>query len=387
MVTAGSAVGMAATANATALRNSSWSWTLRYSPRTIEIASAMPAMTRIWLVRRSSCLVSGVFSTAVAWSMPLMWPTSVAIPVVVTRIVPAPRVTWQFMNAMSTRSPSAASAATASTCLGVGTLSPVRADSSISRVAAVRMRASAGTRSPASMFTMSPGTSSSIGTSASSPSRRTLALTTIMLWRADALASALPSWFIAIQALNRVSTMRKTPVKNWPGRKRQTMPATRSTICIGSAYWRVNGCSCEAFLASSKAFGPTLARRASASAVVRPRSTSTPCWRSASSVESACQAVPSLVAVPAAAVGVGVVACGHPFFPFFAFLAVLRAASSAPGSAATRRAPAPRVRPSSPGAPRAHRSRPSGSAGRSGSACGRGHRPQRPGRMACRRQG
>ena len=39
--------------------------------------------------------------------------------------------------------------ATASTCLGVGTLSPVSADSSISRVAAVRIRASAGTRSPA----------------------------------------------------------------------------------------------------------------------------------------------------------------------------------------------------------------------------------------------
>ena len=72
VVTAGSAVGMAATANATALRNSSWSWTPRYRPSPIEIASAMPAMTRIWFVRASSCLVSGVFSTPVAWSMPLM---------------------------------------------------------------------------------------------------------------------------------------------------------------------------------------------------------------------------------------------------------------------------------------------------------------------------
>ena len=42
----------------------------------------MPAMTRIWFVSASSCLVSGVFSTVVAWSMPLMWPTSVAMPVV-----------------------------------------------------------------------------------------------------------------------------------------------------------------------------------------------------------------------------------------------------------------------------------------------------------------
>ncbi len=266
---------MAATANATALRNSSSSWTLRYSPSRVEITSAMPAMTRIWFVSRSSCLVSGVFSTAVAWSMPLMWPTSVAMPVVVTRMVPAPRVTWQFMNAMSTRSPRAASAATASTCLGVGTLSPVSADSSISRVAAERMRASAGTRSPASMFTMSPGTSSSMGTSTSSPSRRTFDLTTIILDRAEALASALPSWFIAIQALNRVSRMRNTPVKNWPGRNRQTMPAMRSTICIGSAYWRLKVCQFEAFFASSKVFLPYLARRASTSADDRPTAGST----------------------------------------------------------------------------------------------------------------
>ncbi len=109
---------MAATANATALRNSSWSWTPRYRPSPIEITSATPAMTRIWLVSASSCLVSGVFSMPVALSIPLMWPTSVAMPVVVTRMVPAPRVTWQFMNAMSTRSPSAASAATAVDLLG-----------------------------------------------------------------------------------------------------------------------------------------------------------------------------------------------------------------------------------------------------------------------------
>jgi hypothetical protein len=116
------------------------------------------------------------------------------------------------MNAMSTRSPRAASAATASTDLGVGTLSPVRADSSISRVAAVRMRASAGTRSPASTFTMSPGTSWSIGISTRSPFRRTFALTTIMPWSAEALASALPSWLMAIQALKSVRRIRKRPV-------------------------------------------------------------------------------------------------------------------------------------------------------------------------------
>ena len=216
-----------------------------------------------------------------------MWPTSVAIPVVVTRTVPAPRVTWQFMKAMSTRSPSAASAATASTCLGVGMLSPVRADSSISRVAAVRMRASAGTRSPASILTISPGTSWSIGTSTRSPSRRAFALTTIMFWRAEALASALPSWFMAIQALNSVRRSRKTPVKNWPGRKRQMTPATRSTSCIGSAYWRVNASRRDAFFVAAKALEPYVARRASTSAAVRPVAGSTLSGFAASSGASA----------------------------------------------------------------------------------------------------
>ena len=65
-----------------------------------------------------------------------MCPTSVDMPVATTSIVPAPRVTWVFMNARSTRSPSAESAATGSICFGTGRLSPVSADSSISSVAA-----------------------------------------------------------------------------------------------------------------------------------------------------------------------------------------------------------------------------------------------------------
>ena len=182
-------------------------------------------MTRIWFVSALSWRVSGVTSSFVTCSMPLMWPTSVDIPVLITRIVPAPRVTWVFMNARSTRSPRAASAATASTCLGTGTLSPVRADSSISSVAAVRIRPSAGTRSPASMFTMSPGTSSSIASSTSAPSRRIFALTTIIFWRAATLALALPSWLRPMAALSRVRAIRTTPVATWLGMNRLRMPA------------------------------------------------------------------------------------------------------------------------------------------------------------------
>ena len=67
-----------------------------------------------------SCLVRGVSSAVWTWSMSEMWPTSVAMPVAVTTRVPAPRVTWVFMKARSTRSPSAASAATAIELLGHG---------------------------------------------------------------------------------------------------------------------------------------------------------------------------------------------------------------------------------------------------------------------------
>ena len=184
--------------------------------------------------------MSGVSSATCPESMSEMWPTSVAMPVDVTTNVAAPRVTCVFMNAMSTRSPSAAPSATASTCLGTGALSPVRADSSISSVAARMTRPSAGTRSPASTFTMSPGTRSAIGTCATSPPRRTLACTTIIFWSAATLASALPSWFTPMRALKTVRRMSTIPVGIWPGRNRHTTPAPSSTSCIGSRYWRRN---------------------------------------------------------------------------------------------------------------------------------------------------
>ena len=60
VVIAGSAVGMAAMANATAVRNSSCIGTPREMPRRIDAVSEKPARTRIWRVSASSCLVSGV---------------------------------------------------------------------------------------------------------------------------------------------------------------------------------------------------------------------------------------------------------------------------------------------------------------------------------------
>ena len=299
VTTAGRPVGIAETENEIAVRNRMSNGVSRQRPIASEISSATPAMTRIWLVSSLSWRVSGVTSSLVRWSMPLMWPTSVDMPVATTRIVPAPRVTCVFMNARSIRSPRAASAATASTCFGTGTLSPVSADSSISSVAAVRIRASAGTRSPASMFTMSPGTRSPIGTSTSSPSRRAFALTTIIFWRAATLADALPSWLRPIAAFSRVSPMRTTPVGTWFGMNRLRMPAASRTICIGSLYWRTKACQRGSLAPSANLFGPYLARRVSTSAVVRPWATVTPCRSSASVGVRLCQATVCSGAVPA----------------------------------------------------------------------------------------
>ena len=90
---------------------------------------------------------------------------------------------------MSTRSPSGTSSpATGSTDFSTGVLSPVSAASSISSVAARISRPSAGTLSPASKVTMSPGTSSSAGMSTRWPPRRTCAMDQEhLLERRDAL--------------------------------------------------------------------------------------------------------------------------------------------------------------------------------------------------------
>ena len=59
------------------------------------------------------------------------------------------------------------------------------------------------------------------------------------------------------------------------------MPATSSTICIGSAYCRRNARHHGSLRACAKRLGPNALRRSCASAVLSPR------WRSTFSVASA----------------------------------------------------------------------------------------------------
>ena len=194
VTTAGRPVGIAATASVTPVTNSVSNDSSRKSPSTTTRIRATPAIEAMIFERPSSCFCSGVFSLSVFASMLAMWPISVSMPVSVTTSSPRPRVTEVFMKAMQTRSPSGTSSpTTGSVCLPTGRLSPVRAASSISRVAATRIRPSAGTRLPASTRTMSPGTSSSASISIACPSRRTLAIVFIIFDSASTLSSALDS--------------------------------------------------------------------------------------------------------------------------------------------------------------------------------------------------
>ena len=248
-------------------------------------------MIVIRTVSWSSCRVSGVFSCSTWPSIPEMCPTSVCIPVAVTTISPRPRVTVEFMYAMSRRSPSGTSSpAMGSRLLRTGVLSPVSAASSISSVAATRRRPSAGILSPASNATTSPGTSSSPGTSASSPPRRTCARITSIFCSAATLSAALPSWFRPSTALSTVSPMITMPVLNSCRAAMLTIAAPSRTSCIRSRYCRRNARQPGSFFASASLFGPTLARRRSASSASSPVRGSTPSCAAVSSADRLCQA-------------------------------------------------------------------------------------------------
>ncbi len=244
--------------------------------------------------------MSGVFSCWTLASRPEIWPTSVAIPVAVTTISPRPRVTVEFMYAISTRSPSATTApATASTDLETGVLSPVSAASSISSVAATRRRPSAGTLSPASKTATSPGTRSSAGTSTSSPPRRTCALITSIFWSAATLSAAFPSWFRPSTALSTVSPTIRMPVENSCNAAMLTIAAPSRTSCIRSRYWRRNARQPGSRSASSSLFGPNRSRRLATASASSPERRSTSSRAHASSEERPCQAA---VCSPAGAV-------------------------------------------------------------------------------------
>ena len=97
VTTAGSPVGMAATASATPVMNRVSNDSPRARPSSTTMTRATAAIEAMIFESESSCLWSGVLLVSVFASMSAMCPISVPIPVAVTMISPRPRVTEVFM--------------------------------------------------------------------------------------------------------------------------------------------------------------------------------------------------------------------------------------------------------------------------------------------------
>ena len=248
--------------------------------------NARPARPAMMMVSLSSCFCKGVLSDSVLLSRSAMWPISVPMPVVVTIISPRPRVTAVFIKAMFTRSPRGTSGfVIASVSLGVATLSPVRAASSISRVAVTNRRPSAGTRLPASISTMSPGTSPSDSISMAWPSRRTRLMFFIIFSSADRLASALDSPRRPRTALKIVRPTSTIVVPTSRVTTRLSTAAPSKIHCMKSWYWRRKACKPDSFFLAARTLGPYCCKRCCASAALSPFAGSTfSCWATASVV-------------------------------------------------------------------------------------------------------
>ena len=155
-----------------------------------------------------------------------------------------------------------------------GTLSPVRAASSILSDALSSRRPSAGTASPASSSTTSPGTSRLLSSTRCSPPRSTLHFAAVMVCSASMAASALLSCTTPSTALSSTTArMMNTSVKLSPESAfvaADTAAAAIRMSSIGSfSCWKKRWRS-VAFGASCSLFGPCRSRRAVASSAVRP---------------------------------------------------------------------------------------------------------------------
>ena len=209
------------------------------------------------------------------------------IPVAVTTTSPRPRVTTVFMWTMPVRSARGASAGAAAVVFATGLDSPVSADSSTSSEWATTMRPSAGTRSPASTSTTSPGTSPGAATSVATPSRRTRAVATSICRRAARLRSARCSWTKPSTALTS-STMAMTTVSLRSPTSPASTAAPTSTMIRRLRNWSTNTCQGERRAASASSFGPLAANRAATARSSSPRAGSTP-RRWTTSAAATCQ--------------------------------------------------------------------------------------------------
>ena len=230
---------------------------------------------------------SGVSLSSSVDSIWAMRPTSVSIPVEVTTQVARPLVITVDEITMFFRSPSTVSSGRLSmACLLTGTDSPVMADSSAFRFALSRIRASAGTRSPASSTMTSPGTSLLVSTRTISPPRITFASGADIFCSASSALFALSSWVMEITVFTTTisrmisgSTQSSKPLDT-----NDSTAAISSTMIIGSFSCPRTRTSMLSCLCPSSSLAPYFSRRAALSASDRPVSRSV--WSSFSTSSS-----------------------------------------------------------------------------------------------------
>ena len=139
------------------------------------------------------CRISGVSKRLTLASNWLILPSSVWLPVATTMPVALPETTIVPEKAMLSLSPTVAFSGTASAVFSEGTDSPVRAASSVRKFFTSTRRKSAGTLSPDSSRTISPGTKFSAAINRVSLSRKVLASAESMLRIESRAFSAFPS--------------------------------------------------------------------------------------------------------------------------------------------------------------------------------------------------
>ena len=161
VATIGKPSGIAATDNAIATSIASTvSRPTRIPPTAINAPIMITAHARR-SPSKFSRFSSGVCCASASLTCSKILPNSVRIPVATTTPRPVPRVMAVPLYTMLSRSSTTVSLASRSVCLCTGNDSPVRVDSLALSFWAWTRRRSAGTRSPASKKTISPGTSSS----------------------------------------------------------------------------------------------------------------------------------------------------------------------------------------------------------------------------------
>ena len=182
VTTAGSPSGMAATASASAAIKKVSNGFPCNAPRVKTHAATTMTMRVSQKLNSANFFWSGVSSVfAVLISLAIL-PISVKLPVVATMAFALPATMMVLAKSMHVFSEMSAPALEGRVFFWTGVLSPVRFASWVCKLVAVSMRQSAGTLSPDSRSTMSPGTSSEASRSISRPSRMTFAFNAVNFW-------------------------------------------------------------------------------------------------------------------------------------------------------------------------------------------------------------